>query len=155
MCNFFLIVFMCKDYCKTIYTFSKNRPLGRFFPRVALSVYIYICQSPSRVIFFEASHWSSDRMILIKIYKGYLEAGILLLCYILYCIQHAVHSWVHSTWGPVTECRQYYKFSGESSRGAAEAMRRQTLNYFYVVCTVMILVSIVLGKKTKSAHKMA
>ena len=38
---------------------SKNRPLGRFFLVVAMSV----CLSPFHVIFFEASHWPSGHMI--------------------------------------------------------------------------------------------
>ena len=49
-----------KDVVDTNYLFSKNRPLGRFFHRVAMSV----CgMSPFHVIFFEASHWPSGHMI--------------------------------------------------------------------------------------------
>ena len=42
----------------------KESALGRFFHRVAMSVYVFICfPSPFHVIFFEASHWPSGHMI--------------------------------------------------------------------------------------------
>ena len=48
---------------KTI-LFSKNRPLGRFFHIVAMSVYLSVCLFvPFSCYFFEASHWPSDPMI--------------------------------------------------------------------------------------------
>ena len=38
---------------------SMNRRLGRFFHKVAMSIYVCICLSPFHVIYFEASHWST------------------------------------------------------------------------------------------------
>ena len=52
-----------RNFSKYVLGFSKNRPLGWFFHRVAMSVYISIYLSPFRVIFFEASYWPSGNMI--------------------------------------------------------------------------------------------
>ena len=41
----------------------KESALGRFFHRVAMSVYVSIYLSPFHVIYFEASHWPSGHMI--------------------------------------------------------------------------------------------
>ena len=37
--------------------------LGRFFHRVAMSVHVCVCVSPSHAIFFKTSHWPSGHMI--------------------------------------------------------------------------------------------
>ena len=41
-------------------SFFKESALGRFFHRVAMSVYGSVCLSPFHVNFFEASHWPLD-----------------------------------------------------------------------------------------------
>ena len=58
--NFYTNMFFLDKKLKKI---KKNRPLGRFIHRVAMSVYICIYMSPPQAIFFEASHWPSDHMI--------------------------------------------------------------------------------------------
>ena len=52
----------CLDNPDQMY-FPQNRPLGRFFLLVAMSVYIYICLSPPHAICFDACYWPSDHMI--------------------------------------------------------------------------------------------
>ena len=42
-------------------TFQRIGPLGRFFHRVAMCIYVWM--SPPHVFFFQASHWPSDSMI--------------------------------------------------------------------------------------------
>ena len=52
----------CVWMCAPSGAVFKESALGRFFHRVAMSVCLFVCLSPSHAIFFEVSHWPLDHM---------------------------------------------------------------------------------------------
>ena len=64
LCYFTKLILIQLHYCLAKhFPFFKESALGRFFHRVAMSVCLSVCVSPSLAIFFKASHWPSGHMI--------------------------------------------------------------------------------------------